>query len=102
MSSDSPSDKSGPIQSETDSAESDGPEDGLEAGVDDALEGPRKTELSSDLDRLKGATLNVIRARERLPQPLFWSLFHAEMLSIKKRRRKQREKTAAEFDCEWL
>lgn len=60
------------------------------------------TDLALQLDRLKLATLSAIRRRERLPQPLFWSLFHAEVGQIKKRREKRRRALAAAFDCDWL
>jgi len=61
-----------------------------------------KTPLAEKLSNLKSATLGVVSRRERLPQPLFWSLFHTELDSIKKRRKKQRETLAALFKVDWL
>ena len=51
---------------------------------------PQKSLISSRVDRLKGATLKIIRGRDRLPQPFFWSLFHSEIAEIKKKKHKQR------------
>ena len=61
-----------------------------------------KSILSNRLDRLKHATLNAIKRRERLPQPLFWSLFHAEVEDIKAKREKKRDELRALFNCDWL
>lgn len=46
--------------------------------------------IAERLDRLKRATLDVVNRRERLPQPLFWSLFHTEVDEIREKRRKER------------
>ncbi|MFN8389668.1 MAG: hypothetical protein U0136_05205 [Bdellovibrionota bacterium] len=79
--------------------------DALESSLESEeseLSEPVKSDLSSKLDRLKSATLKVVHARERLPQPLFWSLFHAELDSIKRKRKKQRELLAATYNVDWL
>ena len=47
--------------------------------------------VSSRLERLRENTLGVIKRRERVPQPLFWSLFHAELAEIKKRKAQERK-----------
>ena len=49
-----------------------------------------RTYVADRLDRLKRATLNVVNRRERLPQPLFWSLFHTEVDEIRKKRKQER------------
>jgi hypothetical protein len=72
-----------------------------ESDIDEAPEQPQ-SELAGKLDRLKAATLKVIQARERLPQPLFWSLFHTELESIKRKRRALRAVRAAQYDSDWL
>lgn len=57
---------------------------------EDAPEPQEPTVLASKLDRLKSATLNVVRSRNRLPQPFFWSLFHSELQEIKKQKAHER------------
>lgn len=47
--------------------------------------------VSTRLERLRENTLGVIKRRERVPQPLFWSLFHAELAEIKKRKERERK-----------
>ncbi len=64
--------------------------------IDQSLQRP--TSLSQDLQRLKSSTLRVVDSRERLPQPLFWSLFHSQMAALKKRKKKNREVQSALFD----
>ncbi len=54
------------------------------------------------LARLKQSVLRATAARERLPQPLFWSLFHGELESLKESRREERARRAQLYDCEWL
>ncbi len=54
------------------------------------LESERE-KVSLRLGRLRDATISVVRRRERVPQPLFWSLFHAEVSEIKKRKERERE-----------
>lgn len=48
------------------------------------------TVLSRKLTDLKKATLHAVNSRERLPQPLFWSLFSSELADIKAARQEQR------------
>ena len=49
-----------------------------------------KSELSKDLNTLKDASIRACNERERLPQPLFWSLFYNEIDEIKKKKHKNR------------
>lgn len=70
-----------------------------EPSVDDLIQ---RTELSARVDHLKTSTLRAIARRERLPQPLFWSLFHTEVAGIKKRRNAKRRELAKLFGCDWL
>lgn len=42
------------------------------------------------IGKLKEATLAAVKKRERLTQPLFWSLFRSEVDSIKKRKERDR------------
>lgn len=49
-----------------------------------------KSALSRRIQEVKDATLNAAERRQgadkRLPQPLFWSLFHAELAEIKQQK----------------
>lgn len=49
------------------------------------------TLLAKRLRRLKSAAWTVTESRERVPQPFFWSLFHSEVDTLRKRRAEQRE-----------
>ena len=40
--------------------------------------------------RLQGSAMKAIASRERLPQPLFWSLFHSEIAEIKRVKERNR------------
>lgn len=59
-------------------------------------------QLAGKLSSLKSSTLRAISRRERLPQPLFWSLFHTEVNAIKERRKEKRRALAALFNVDWL
>ena len=60
------------------------------------------TILAGKLSSLKSSTLRAISRRERLPQPLFWSLFHTEVNAIKERRKEKRKLLASLFNVDWL
>lgn len=75
-------------KSETDEALDDN--GAVESCDDGAFMPPGPSKLAENLRRLKCSTWGVIEKRERLPQPLFWSLFHAEVRGIKKRKEKAR------------
>ena len=61
-------------------------------------EGPSK--IARRLDDLKNATLRAIGARERLPQPLFWSLFSSQVEDIRAARRAQRQLRKILYDID--
>lgn len=63
---------------------------------------PEKSLVSRKLERLKTVSLSIIASRERLPQPLFWSLFENKISEIRADRKKVREKKAQIFNCDWL
>lgn len=48
------------------------------------------SEVAYHLQHLKAAVWKTIKKREKLPQPLFWSLFHVEVRELKQRRQKER------------
>lgn len=54
-----------------------------------ATTGP--TAIALRVERLKAAAFRVIQKRERLPHPLFWSLFCLEVSELKKRKNRERE-----------
>lgn len=43
-----------------------------------------RTAVAKELENLKDTILRLARDRERLPQPLFWSLFNSRLKEIKK------------------
>ena len=47
--------------------------------------------LAERVRRLRGAALSAIERRERLPHPLFWSLFHSEVGELRRQRARARE-----------
>ena len=62
------------------------------------VEGPSK--IARRLDDLKRATFKAIGARERLPQPLFWSLFSSEIEVLREERRVQRQLRKILYDID--
>ena len=58
--------------------------------MNDEDEKPKRSELAESVERLREATIGAAERRERLPQPLFWSLFRSEVERIKRRKAKVR------------
>ncbi len=56
----------------------------------EVVEPPGRTELSERLHRLKKAALTAADRRERIPVPLYWSLFHSQVRDVRKVRAHQR------------
>ena len=48
------------------------------------------TPIAEEIRRLQAATLASIEKRERLPQPLFWSLFHSELEKVRRAKKQER------------
>jgi len=48
------------------------------------------SQISLDLGELKRTALGVVRKREIVPQPLFWSLFLGRIQDIRKRKEKEK------------
>lgn len=80
--SDSDRDDSVVIASESDSELEEEPFDGADE--------ERVSALALELVRLKSATMRAVQTRERLPQPLFWSLFYSQITEIKRRKARAR------------
>ncbi|MBP9838495.1 MAG: hypothetical protein KBC84_07250 [Proteobacteria bacterium] len=62
----------------------------------------QNSQLSKKVDKLREVSLKAIAARERVPQPLFWSLFHSRLNEIKEKRKSLRKEKARIYKCEWL
>jgi len=58
---------------------------------DDSIEDFRAKRIAARLETLKKATLAAAAKRERLPQPLFWSLFHSQIKEIRASKERLRE-----------
>ena len=54
---------------------------------DDEMEGEHaQSEIARRLARLRKVTLDAAQKREHIPQPLFWSLFHAELDELRRQK----------------
>ncbi len=63
----------------------------LEADTEDAPDPePQRSPLAEELQDLKSTILRVASERERLPQPLFWSLFRSRIDAIRKAKEVER------------
>ena len=49
-----------------------------------SVEEPQDSKVKRELASLKKASIRAFRTRERLPQPLFWSLFNLKISQLKK------------------
>ena len=49
-----------------------------------------RSDIAQAISRLREASFKTAKERERVPQPLFWSLFAAELHAIKKKKKEQR------------
>jgi hypothetical protein len=63
--------------------------------IDDEDKAPGRSPLAHRVERLRDATVKAAERRERLPQPLFWSLFRSEINDIKRRKARARALSAA-------
>lgn len=57
---------------------------------DDETTNKPKSELAQELERLKSSVDKLTQERERLPQPLFWSLFNSQIKEYKERKESMR------------
>ena len=53
-------------------------------------DGRERSSIATELERLKTSTIEAAAKRERLPQPLFWSLFHSVISEVREKKRAQR------------
>lgn len=55
------------------------------------LDPATRSDIADELSELKKTILRFSQERDRLPQPLFWSLFHSRIAEIKKIKNRCRE-----------
>lgn len=53
---------------------------------DEERQGREPSKVAQEIERLRSATVRAASDRERLPQPLFWSLFQNELKELKKKK----------------
>lgn len=53
---------------------------------DEAAQKVTRSELAQEISELQASITKAISKRERLPQPMFWSLFNSRIKDIRKRR----------------
>jgi hypothetical protein len=53
-------------------------------------DGSEKSQIAREIEDLQSTVMRFARERERLPQPLFWSLFNARLRDIKKNKELER------------
>ena len=59
--------------------------------TDDCQETNQKSELASQIDKLKASVNKAIESRDRIPQPLFWSLFNSKIKELKEEKQNKRK-----------
>ena len=64
---------------------------GLNQGMsEDDLKPKEMSGVAKEIQRLKTATIRAAQNRERLPQPLFWSLFHSSLKEVREAKEQER------------
>lgn len=61
-------------------------DEGLDEIIDDEPRGREPSKVAQEIERLRSATVRAASTREKLPQPLFWSLFQNELKELKKKK----------------
>ena len=61
-----------------------GHEDGHQENEDDPGCPQEKSVIAREIEHLQSTVLRFAKNRERLPQPLFWSLFNSRIRDIKR------------------
>ena len=56
----------------------------------EAVEEVERSGVAREIDDLKSTILRLSKDRERLPQPLFWSLFNSRLRDIKRHKELER------------
>lgn len=60
-------------------------------GEVECIEARERSPLAQEIERLKKASFRAATDKERLPQPLFWSLFGHAIRDLRKKKREIRE-----------
>ena len=53
------------------------------------------------LRKIHRSALDAVRSRERVPQPLFWSLLHSELKLVKAERKRMEQRRRAMFGTDF-
>lgn len=61
-----------------------------EAGEEDFLQPQGPSDVARRVRKLQSSVLEAAAKRKRLPQPLFWSLFHNELEEIRRSKERKR------------
>lgn len=62
---------------------------------DDDTQASERSVIAKEVSSLQDTVLRLARDRERLPQPLFWSLFNSRLKDIKRQKEEARALKAA-------
>lgn len=57
----------------------------------DGVTNPGPTDIARELAQIRSDALAAAGKRSHLPQPLFWSLFHARLAELKSAKKRVRE-----------
>ena len=60
------------------------PHEAVNNDEDEVVEAPQPSAIAKAIETLKRASVDAAASRERLPQPLFWSLFNSRLKEIKR------------------
>ena len=97
MSSDAKNNKTSEIEASKKNLSREANSNGSSDSAAERPEFPQASGVAERLRRLKDATVHLVDTRERLPQPLFWTVVHTEVAELRKRRAKTREEKRVFF-----
>jgi hypothetical protein len=60
-----------------------------------------RSEAAVEVCRIKAVAFDVAENRERIPQPLFWSLLHSQLDKIREVRKKAENERRIVYKTEW-
>ncbi len=72
-------------------AKPEGDQDPIEIDLNDNEDGEGRSPLAVAVEKLRKTSVDAAASRERLPQPLFWSLFNSKLKEIKEDKEKTRK-----------
>ena len=59
--------------------------------MDDESNAKEASYVAREIQRIKSATIEAAEKRDRLPQPLFWSLFHSALKEVRDAKKRKRD-----------